>query len=112
MKLSTEIERSLQWESERGIQNGNWGGDRIQAELDEAKEEDDLYKKLVEYADVAIILFGSVGAVLKHLDLEAHVFEGIIEEKRAINQRKYPVEEFQKRSVPEALAHCRKEWET
>jgi len=110
MDLPELIEYQSRWESDRGIHNGNWGADRIQVELDEAKEEPDLYKKLVEYADVAIITMGSVGAVIKALDLTAEDFEQILLKKLAINEAKYPLSQFVGRTTDEAIAHCRSVW--
>jgi hypothetical protein len=51
-----------------------------------------------------------VGALLKHLDLETEIFEGIVEGKRGINEVKYPLENFEGRTVPEALQYCRDNW--
>jgi hypothetical protein len=110
MNLSELIESQVKWESDRGIKNHNWGGDRIQLELDEAKEEPDLYRKLMEYADVTIITMGSVGAVLKALDLTAEDFEKIIDAKTAVNDQKYPLSEFEGKPVDEAILDCREVW--
>jgi len=110
MKLSELINKQTKWEYDRGIKNVNWGADRIQVELDEVKEEPDLYGKLVEYADVIIITLAGVGAVLTALDMTAEDFEAIIQAKMAINDVKYKMDYFEQMSTEEALAHARNVW--
>lgn len=111
MNISELIRLQTEWEQQRGIKNGNWGGDRIQAELDEAKDEPDLYRKLVEYADVLIITTGSIGAVLSALDMAPEQFEQVIKTKLAVNDKKYPLERFQEMPTEEAIAYSRLVWE-
>jgi hypothetical protein len=111
MDLPELIQHQIKWEKDRGIHNGNWGGDRIQVELDEAKEEPDLYKKLVEYADVTIITMGSVGALVKALDLTAEDFQQILVKKLAINDAKYPLSNFESRSTEEAIEYSKNKWD-
>lgn len=110
MEIKHLINTQSVWESQRGIKNGNWGVDRVQAELDEAKEETNLYKKLQEYADVLIILTGSIGLVVEELDLDAEVFESMVVEKLKTNEEKYPIGVFQLLPQDEAVALCRAAW--
>jgi len=110
MKLSELINKQTKWEYDRGIVNGNHGIDRIQVELDEARDEPDLHKRLIEMADVIIIATGSVGALLTELDLTAQDFESLLMAKMAQNNRKYPVQVFQNMSPDEAIQYCRDRW--
>lgn len=110
MRLAELIQYQQKWEQDRGIKNGNWGADRIQVELDEAKEEPNLYRKLIEMADVTIITLGSAGALIGALDLTAEDFEKIIETKMLINEDKYPIENFVGRTTEEAIQFCRDNW--
>lgn len=110
MKISDIINQQARWEYDRRIKNGNWGADRIQVELDEAKEEPDLYKKLVEYADVFIITMGSVGGLITALNMTAEDFETVVKGKLALNELKYPLSVFESLPTNEAVALCRALW--
>lgn len=110
-ELAGFIRFSGNWQEERGIVNPNYGADRIMDELIEAKEEPDLYKKLVEYADVFIVLGGSIYDLLKQLNMQAEQFESLVEQKQEINCIKYPVERFQNgKASDEAIAYSRFVW--
>lgn len=110
MSLEPYITHQKRWEKIRGIKNGNFGADRIQHELDEAKAEDDLYKKLIEYADVFIITMGSVGALLEALEMDDSFFEKVVEAKLELNDKKYPPEVFALLETDAAIGLCRAAW--
>lgn len=110
MSLEKHIKHQRGWERVRGIKNNNWGGDRIQHELDEAKAEPDLYKKLVEYSDVFIITMGSVGALLEALEMPDDFFEKVVELKLQVNDEKYPWQVFALLDTENAVGLCRAAW--
>lgn len=110
MRIAELINDQTEWERRRGIKNGNWGADRIQLELNEAREEPDLNKKLIEFADVIIITTGSVGALLKALDMTAEDFERVLADKLLRNDVKYPEPYFKGRTTEEAIQFCRDNW--
>ena len=111
MRLAELIQRSHEWEAERHITNGHWGADRTQRELNEYREEDDYYQKLVEAADVYITLGGSIGALLEALNFTYEDFEQIVAAKFEVNDQKYPVEVFELLDQDQAQAICRVGWE-
>ena len=110
MSLEPFITHQKRWEQIRKIKNGNFGGDRIQHELDEAKAEEDPYKKLIEYADVFIITMGSVGALLEALDMPDYFFDKVVEAKLEMNNIKYPPEVFELLETDAAIGLCRAAW--
>lgn len=110
MSLEPYIAHQKRWERIRKIRNDNFGANRIQRELDEAKTEDDPYKKLIEYADVFIITMGSVGALLEALGMDNSFFDKVVETKLELNDKKYPPEVFDLLETDAAVALCRAAW--
>ena len=110
MKISELARHQILWESDRGIKNGGWGVDRIQQEVDEARDEDDLHRKLVEICDAIIIATGSAGVLAKHLGYEVEALESIIATKMGLNDLKYPKDGWDKDNWQEEMAKCRANW--
>jgi hypothetical protein len=110
MEIERLISNQKAWEAERGIVNGNDNLNRTQVELDEAFEETDAYKRLVEMCDVLIILSGGMAKICEKLDLPHNVVSSIIEEKLEINEHKYPQEVFDAHSPETAVSMCRHYW--
>jgi hypothetical protein len=98
------------WEAERGIVNGNYNLDRTQLEMDEAKEEADPFKKLVEMVDVVIIVAGGMARLCDELGLPYDEVDNLIKMKLEINNIKYALEFFDGRDPNEAMAIAKDLW--
>jgi hypothetical protein len=111
MKISELARHQILWESDRGIKNGGWGVERIQQEVDEARDEDDLRRKLVELCDIIIVATGSAGVLTEYLGYEVEALESIISSKLAINDIKYSTKDgWDKDNWQGEMAKCRAHW--
>jgi hypothetical protein len=111
MKLSELVAHQREWESVRGIRNGNDGIDRIQMELDEAKEADTPEQRIWELIDVFIISAGGIAGLADKLGIPNEQIDRMIEQKLYVNNRKYPAERFQEMGTDDAIAYSRLVWE-
>jgi heterodisulfide reductase subunit A-like polyferredoxin len=111
MKLSELVSHQRNWESERGIKNGNDGINRIQMELDEAREAETPEQRIWELIDVFIISAGGIAGIAEKLNIGDEQIDEMIVYKLGMNSRKYPVENFQQGwSTEEAIAYSRCVW--
>lgn len=111
MRISELARHQIEWESARGIKNGNWGVDRIQEEIDEARDEESLRAKLVELCDVIIIATGSAGTLAQYLGMEMEQLENLIGTKLMINDLKYPLrEDWDRENWQEEMSRCKQNW--
>lgn len=111
MKLSELVAHQREWEGSRGIKNGNDGIDRIQNELDEAREAVDPEHRIWEIIDVLIISAGSIATLADKLSIPDEQVDKMIDQKLYINDRKYPVDRFQEMGTEDAIAYSRMVWE-
>jgi len=110
MKIQELITHQRTWESDRGIKNPNHNLERTQVELDEAKNELDPLKRLVEYIDVLIIASGGMAKLVDELGLKDEDVSKMIESKLDINVEKYPEESFYGITTSWAITRCRYMW--
>lgn len=102
------LSHQRKWEVERGIVNPDYNLHRAQVELDEAKEEGEPYKRLVEIADTFIILAGGAAKLCEELNLPYEQINEIIKLKLEVNDRKYPVSIVNRfPDMASYIAHCR-----
>lgn len=107
MQIHELVSHQRQWEGNRGIKNPNHNLDRTQLELDEAKEEMDPMKRLVEMVDVLIILSGGMARLCDDLGVKEDTIDDIIRLKLDLNDKKYEQETFDSHSVETAVSRSR-----
>lgn len=95
MRLSELVAYQKRWEGVRGIQNQNHNIDRIQVELDEAREEPNPYKRLIELIDVAIITAGGMYKLCDELGIPYSDVDFLLREKLQVNELKYNPKYFE-----------------
>lgn len=110
MKISELIRSQGEWESERGIVNGNYGLDRTMTELFEAYSTLDIFERLGEMIDVLICTGGSLAALGKVNGLCPEQIENMIKLKLRINEIKYNLKYFENRTPDEAQEYARYVW--
>lgn len=110
MNLPELIHNQRRWEGERGIKNGHYGIDRVQVELDEAREATNLEEKLAELIDVQIILAGTFSRLCAELGVAPEQIPKMIDDKLKVNEIKYNLRYFKEWSPDEAQAYARYVW--
>jgi len=89
MKWSELVSYQKDWETKRRIDNPNHNIDRIQVELDEAREATSPKDRLIELIDVAIITAGGMYKLCDELGIPYSEVDLMLRDKLQINELKY-----------------------
>lgn len=110
MNLSELSRHQRNWEVERGIDNGKHNIERVQEELDEAREAVEPLDTLEEMIDVVIVLSAGMAKIVEELGLEDDFIDKLLEAKLVTNSIKYRMEFFGTRGVDDAISAARHWW--